>query len=432
MWPFSSQAVEPVDRIPPTFRNSLENPSTPLSNPATWLNEALGGIGSFAGPVVSETSAMRSAAVYRCVALKAGVIASLPIHVYKHTPAGREKAINHRLYPLLHAAPSDLMSGFIWKELIIANLMLAGNHYSVIEYDNASRVVGLLPVMPQQVLAERIDGRNRYTFTFPDGHEVLDQDDVLHVPGVGFDGIKGISPIQWAGRQPIGISLAMDEFVGRMHANSMRPSGVLSMGKGIKPDGVARLRAELQALYSGTGNTGRTLLVDEGSKWNSMQMTLEDAQTLESRRYQVTDIARLFGVPPHMIGETDATTSWGTGIEQQTIGFQKFNLDPDLARIEGELNRKLFTMPFYCEFDRDALNAMDAKTTAELYASAVQNAGMTPNEIRRKRNLPDLVGGDELYIQGATVPLTMAGKIAKPGAEPPKPGARAMIAVDVL
>ena len=124
----------------------------------------------------------------------------------------------------------------------------------------------------------------------------------------------------------------------------------------------------------------------------------------------MADIARLFGVPPHMIGETDKTSSWGSGVEQQTIGFQIYNLEPELSRIEGELNRKLFTAPYYCEFNREALAAMDAKTLMELYASAVNNAGMTPNEIRRKRNLPDLPGGDDLYIQGATVPLRLAGQ----------------------
>jgi HK97 family phage portal protein len=120
-----------------------------------------------------------------------------------------------------------------------------------------------------------------------------------------------------------------------------------------------------------------------------------------------------------MIGASDKQSSWGTGIEQQTIGFQKFNLDPELTRIEGELNRKLFTGPYYCEFNRDALNAMDAKTQAELYASAVQNAGMTPNEIRRRRNLPDVAGGDELYIQSATIPLSRAGQ--PPAAAPAPP-----------
>lgn len=417
MWSFASRRREPAQRVEPHFRNaSPENPTTSLANPASWLTEAFGGGASFAGPHVSETTAMRSTAVFRCVALKSGLIGSLPLMVFRRTDTGRVPAPEHPLYARLHDSPNDLMSAFVWKELIGANLMLAGNHYSVIEYDQAARVVGILPIQPRQVTVTRPRGarRNRYVIDLGDGREVLDQGEVLHVPGIGFDGLKGISPIAWAGRQPIGISLAMEEAVGRLHTNSMRPGGWMAVPAGISPDGVKRLRAELEAMYAGVGNTGRTLLVDHGSQWNPMQMTMEDAETLESRRFQVADIARLFGMPPHMIGETDKTSSWGTGVEQQTIGFQKFNLDPDLCRIEGELNRKLFEHPYYCEFNREALNAMDAKTQSELYASAVMNAGMTPNEVRRRRNLPDQPGGDELYIQSATVPLRLAGQVQPP------------------
>lgn len=422
MWPFTRGHRTPAARVEPTFRNaSPENPSTSLLDTASWLT----GAPSFAGPSVSETSAMRSTAVFRCVALKSGVIASLPLEVYKRTPTGRERAVDHRLYPLLHTTPNNLMSSFVWKELIGANLMLAGNHYSVIEYDNAARVVSVLPVQPQQVTVERARGRNRYTFTFADGAEVLDQDDVIHVPGIGFDGLRGLSPIAWAGRQPVGLSLAMEEFVGRMHSNSARPSGWMELPKGITPEGVRRLRIELDALYNGVSATGRTMLVDSGSAWHPMQMSLQDAQTLDSRRFQVADIARLFGVPPHLIGETDKQSSWGTGIEQMTIGFQKFCIDPDLTRIEAELNRKLFTHPYYCEFNREALNAMDAKTQAELFSNGIQNAVYTPNEVRRLRNLSDMPGGDELYIQSATIPLSRAGQQgdhpARPSPNPADP-----------
>lgn len=429
MWPFRSARPRPVDRVVPTLKAaSLENPNTDLSNPAEWLYEALGASRSWSGHAVSETGAMRSTAVFRCVALKSGVIASLPLQVYERTEVGRKVAEGNRIYPLLHSEPNDLMSSFIWKEFMVSNLMLSGNHLSVIEYDNAARVVGLLPVPWQMVTPERKAGRNRYTIRFSDGSfEVLDQDEVIHVPGLGFDGIKGISPIQWAGKQAIGTAFALDELVGRMHANGVRLSGVLSVAKATASDKEAlkRLLAQIRDLYSGQSNTGATLVVDPESEWTPMQMSLADAQTLESRRFQVTDICRLFGVPPHMVGETDKTTSWGTGIEQNQIGFQIYNLEPELSRIEGELNRKLFSgSRFYCEFNREALMAMDAKTQMEMWASSINNAGMTPNEIRKKRNLPP-VGpeGDKLYIQGATVPLGQqpAAKPPAPTSEQPKP-----------
>lgn len=421
MWgldrPSSRRAVH--ERITPTLRAaSLENPSTSISNPAAWLGEALGGALSFAGTGVSETSAMRCGAVFRCVSLKAGVIASLPLQVFERTKSGRASAFDHPLASFLQDEPNDLMSAFIWKEFIVSNLMLAGNHLSVLEYNNAARVIGILPVPWQQVEVERVKGRNRYTLRFPDGVEVLDQSDVVHVPGIGFDGIKGISPIQWAGRQPIGTAFALEEFVGRFHANSARPSGFMEVPKGISDNALSLLRAEFAAMAQGLRNSGTVVPVDAGSKFTPMQLSLADAQTLESRRFQVADIARLFGVPPHMIGETDKTSSWGSGVEQQTIGFQIYNLEPELSRIEGELNRKLFKAPYYCEFNREALAAMDAKTLMELYASAVNNAGMTPNEVRRKRNLPDVPGGDDLFIQSGAMPLRLAGQTKDTATKP--------------
>jgi HK97 family phage portal protein len=410
VWPFASSKRH-SERIAPSFSNSSpENPSTSLADPDAWLYGALGGGATIAGPSVNETTAMRFSTVFACVSLKAGLIGNLPLHVYKKTTGGRVLADDHRLYPMLHDEPNDLMSAFIWKEMIGTNVLLAGNHYSVIEYDQAARIVGMVPVMPQIVTVDRVKGRNRYTFRFADGQEVLDQEDVIHVPGIGFDGIKGISPIAWAGRQPIGIGLALEESVGRLHSNGMRPSMKIVMPPNIKDPAARAMKAQIDGLYSGLVNTAKAMYLDHGASAEAMQITSEDAQTLQSRGFQVSDICRIFGVPPHMVGETDKTTSWGTGIEQQTIGFLKFSLDKDLSRIEGELNRKLFKAPYYCEFNRDALNALDANTQSALFASAVQNARMTPNEIRRKLNLPDMEGGDQLFIQSATIPISTAGQ----------------------
>lgn len=410
MWPFSrSQPTEQARIEPVISASSPENPSTSLSDAGGWLGDLIGG-SSFAGPEVNQVSAMRSSVVFRCVSLKAGLIASLPLVVYERTEKGRKEAVKHRAYPLLADQPTELMSAFTWKELITTNLMLAGNHYSIIEFDNASRVVGMFPMRPESVAVDRVNGRNRYTFRFKDGKETLDQEDVLHVPGLGFDGLTGLSPITWAGRQPIGLGLALEETVGRTYSNGMMASGAIEMPAGISPEALKRLKAEVAAMHSGIGNAGRVLYLDQGGKWNPLTISPQDMQTLESRRFQVVDICRLFGIPPHMVGETDLTTSWGAGIEQQTIGFLLFSIDPDLCRIEAELNRKLFKHPYYCQFDRDALRAMDSKTMAEIFASGVQNARYTPNEVRRQTNLPDLPGGDQLFIQGATVPIANAGK----------------------
>lgn len=399
MWPFRSKQSQP----PAPVASSPENPSTPLSWGPDWGGD------TFAGPQVTEGSSMRSTVVFRCVSLRSGVVAGLPLQVFRRTANGRELANDHPLYPVLHDAPSDLMTAFTWKELIEVNLCLSGNHFSVIEAGSSRGSVRLYPVNPAGVHADRVRGRVRYTLNFKDGKEVLDQDQVVHVPGLGFDGIRGLSPITLAGRQAIGTALSMEEFVGRIHSNSAVPRGWIELPATITPDGLKRMREEIGALYSGASNAGRTLFLDNGSKWNALSLSMADAQTLEMRRFGVADICRLYGVPPFMAGETDKGSNWGTGLEQQRNGFLIFAIDPDLCRIEGELNRKLFAPPYYCEFNRQALNAMDAMTEADLFAKGVQNARYTPNEVRRRSNLPDLPGGDQLYIQGAMVPLTQAG-----------------------
>lgn len=403
------ERIAPFFREKPPIKNvTFESDSVSLANPPEWLISSLGGGGdSYAGKIVTQTSAMRTTAVYRAVALKSSVIASLGLKVYKATPSGRIEARDHWMWSLLHDEPNDLMSAYIWKEMIVANLMLAGNHYSIIEYDNAVRVRNILPIIPQTVTPRRKNGKNVYDFRLSNGSvQTLPQEDVIHIPGLGFDGLQGISPIEWAGRQSIGTAMAMEEYVGRMHANSARPSGVVS-GERISEPAMLRLKSEFSDLYNGTNNVGRTIFLDKGMTWQQMSMSMADSQTLEHRRFSVSDIGRVFGVPPHLLGETDKQTSWGTGIEQMTIGFFIFNLAGELSRIEGELNRKLLTAPYYCEFNRDQLQAMDTKTLSEMYASAVTNMQMTPNEIRRRRNLPDYEGdaGNKLYMQSGMTPI---------------------------
>ena len=429
MWPFEQK--QRVERVEPTFdvrAASPENPTTSLSNPADWLVSVMGGGPTQAGPVVNEQSAIRSTTVFRCVSLLAGLIAWLPMMVYHRSPSGRKVADSHRLYPLLHDSPSDLMSGFIWRELMAVDLLLGGNHYSLIEYDGAARVVGFIAVPRNAVRVEKIKGRLRYFVTYSDGVEDYDQSDMLHVPGLGFDGIRGISPIAAVSRQAIGLSLAMEEFAGRMHSNGARPSGVVKGSEGLGKDVQAfrRLKAEFEAAYAGLSNAGKTIFLDKGMDWTPMQISPQDAETLESRRFQISDIARAFGVPPHMVGETDKSTSWGSGIEQMTIGFLTFSLAPWLSRIEGELNRKLFSgSPYYAEFNRDALLALDSAAQAALFASAIQNGWMKPSEVRRLKNLPAETGADRLFIQSNLTPIAQAGTAPAKAPAPttdPNPG----------
>jgi HK97 family phage portal protein len=375
------------------------------------FQSALFGGASYAGPAVNERTAMQSTAVYRCVSLLAGLVGSLPLVVYERGEQGRRVASERGEHTLLHDEPNELMGSVTWREMLMVDLLLGGDHFSLIEYDGAGRVAGLLPLPRVSVDVRRRGRRNMYRVILAGGGaREFDQADILHVPGIGFDGLRSLSPIASAGKQAIGTALALDEAVGRMHANGAKPSGVLSVSPNTKPEAILRMKAQFEAAYAGVGNVGRTLFVDSGAKWEPMQLSPADAQLIEQRRFGISDICRIFGVPPHMVGETDKSTSWGSGIEQQTLGFLRFSLEPWLKRIEDELQRKLFKgSAFYAEFSRDALMAMDSAARREMYASAIQNGWMKPAEVRRLENLPPEQGADQLFINGTLRPIDQAG-----------------------
>lgn len=409
-------------------KNSIENPETPLSNPAQWLLDMFGGGPTYAGVQVTETTAIRSTAVYACVSLIAQSVASLPLLVYERRDSGRRVATEHDYFALLHDQPNAAMTATVFRELLMTHLLLSGNAYAAIWRDKANRAVELLPVHPHSVRVERVKGRLRYRITLQEGgEEVLDQGDMLHIPGLGFDGLKGLSPISAVAKQAVGLALATEEHGARFFKNAAQPSGVLLHPGKISPEAAERLKRSFAEAHSGLSNTGKAILLEEGMKWEQVTMSAQDAQYLETRRFQVAEIARVFRVPLHMIQETEKSTSWGTGIEQQSIGFVMYTLRPWLVRLEQEINRKLFVGSrrlnrYYAEHNVSGLLRGDAKARKEYYAGAITNAWMTPNEVRRLENLPPIKGGDKLFIQSNMVPvdqLAARGAGSPPGESPP-------------
>lgn len=406
-WPFSRQ-TSTADRKEPSFEASLENPNQPIT--ADELAFLTGGAPTLAGPNVSETTSIRSVDVFRCVSIISGMIASLRLNVYRTTADRRELATTHRYYPLFRMQPNQYISAFNWKELMLVNVLLAGNHYSRIEYDNAGRVVGFVPLPTNTKARRRDDGKLIYECQTKNGVEYFPPEDIIHIPGLGFDGVSGVSVISAVGRQTIGTALAMEEYTAKLHANGVRPSGIGRVKEGISPAAFARMKAQFENHYSGTPNAGTTLWVDAGTEWQPMQLSPADAQTLEARRFSTAQICNIFGVPAVLLNENANMTAWGSGIEQIMLGFLMTGINPWLERIENELNRKLFLgTPFDVEFDREGLIVLDSKSKADLFQKLINSAILTPNEGRRKLNLPDMDAGDRLYIQGATVPLEMAG-----------------------
>jgi HK97 family phage portal protein len=369
---------------------------------------------------------MRQSAVFRCVSLIAGLLACIPLCVYHDDEVnGRRQATGNRLYKLLHDVPypGRPLSSFAWRELMGANTMLAGNHYAILRYDNAARVVGIDPIPnPHGVEVRRLaNGTNLYVCKLLDGStEVVPQDEMLHFHGPGFDGIKGLSRIQFFARDAVSLSSVFEEQTGRLHENSARPSGMVTVPSTIKPDGLRRMEASFNERSAGRANAGRVLFADKDSVFTPFQLTAEDLNTLEARRFQIADICRFFGVPPHLLGESDGTSAWGTGIEQNTLGFLRFSLEPELQRIEHELNMKLFANgPYFAAFDRDALLTMDAKTAAEVSQTEINSGTLTPNEQRRKKGRPSLGPIGDIALVNSTM-LSLERAVTAPP-PPPKP-----------
>lgn len=398
---------------------SPENPTTDLGKPEAWLFEALGGGLSDSGMSVSKRSSMQVTAVFRCVSILAGTIASLPLVVYERTKDGEKKpAPQHPAYRLLHDAPNEAMTSFTWREHLMASLLLDGNGFSPIRWGGNGYPLEFVPVMPEQckVLRTQKNGL-AYVVTDHSGAQYsVPAGDMLHVPGLGFDGLRGMSVISAVARQSVGLAMAMDGQLAKLHANGARPSGVVEVEGSMGAEAFTRLKNEFERLHSGVTNSGKTVFLDKGMKWTPASINPADAQMLETRRFQVSDIARIFGVPPHMIGETDKSTSWGSGIEQMTIGFVQYSIRPWLVRIEQEFNRKLFGRNFFCEFNLEGLLRGDSKTRAEFYASGIQNGWMKPNEARKLENLSPDPNGDKLYANGTLKPLEAAGEKPNPTA----------------
>ena len=398
--------------------SSPENPSTSLSNPAQWLIDLFGGT-TDSGVTVTAQSAMRSSAVYACVTLIAKTIGSLPLKVYRTKANGEALEVPDTLpYYLLHDEPNPAMTSCVWREFLTSSILLHGNAYAAIGRNQANQVMDLFPVHPGTVTVTRLaNGRNEYSVKLQDGSsERIDQSDMVHIPGLGFDGLRGYSVITWAARQAVGLSLATEQHGSKLFSNGARLGVVLKHPKNLSKEAQSRLKQQFDQQQSGLSNAFRTMVLEEGLDVTNISMTSEDAQFLETRRFQVEDVARFFGVPPHMIGHTDKQTSWGTGVEQNTLGFLVFTIIPWLTRFEQEFNRKLFPRsPFYAQFKHQGLMRGDSAARSTYYSSGHQNGWLTTNEIRKMEDLPMVPGGDTLFVQTNLAPVQQIAAGTVPG-----------------
>lgn len=380
--------------------------------------------GSTSGKTVTERSAMQMTAVYSCVRILAEAIAGLPLHLYTYKEdGGKEKAIGHPLYLLLHDEPNPEMSSFVFRETLMTHLLLWGNAYAQIIRNGKGEVVALYPLMPNRMTVDRdSSGQLFYSYqmnnsdapTMKTGSVILKSSDVLHIPGLGFDGLVGYSPIAMA-KNAIGLAIATEEYGAKFFANGATPGGLLEYPGTVKdPD---RVRESWNKGFSGSQNAGKVAILEEGMKYTPISIAPEQAQFLETRKFQINEIARIFRVPPHMVGDLEKSSF--SNIEQQSLEFVKYTLDPWVVRWEQSLSRALFTpeekKKYFFKFNVEGLLRGDYQSRMNGYATARQNGWMSANDIRELENLdriPAEEGGDLYLINGNMLPLVHAGAFA--------------------
>ena len=384
--------------------------------------------GSAAGKRVNERSAMQMTAVYSCVRILAEAVAGLPLHLYHYKEnGGKEKALDHPLYLLLHDEPNPEMSSFVFRETLMTHLLLWGNAYAQIIRNGRGEVMALYPLMPDRMAVDRDDkGQLYYEYTtsaddapISKGSIVrLKPSDVLHIPGLGFDGLVGYSPIAMA-KNAIGLAIATEEYGSKFFANGAQPSGVLEHPGTIKDP--QRVRDSWMSQFGGSANSNKIAVLEEGLKYTPISISPEQAQFLETRKFQINEIARIFRVPPHMVGDLEKSSF--SNIEQQSLEFVKYTLEPWLVRWEQSIQRTLFSADekkrYFVRFNVEGLLRGDYASRMNGYAVGRQNGWLSANDIRELENLdriPAEEGGDLYLINGNMTKLKDAGIFAASGA----------------
>ena len=383
------------------------------------------------GKPVNERTAMQTTAVYSCVRILAEAVASLPLHVYAYKEGGgKEMVTDHPLYTLLHDEPNPEMTSFVFRETLMSHLLIWGNAYAQIIRDGAGRVLALYPLLPNKMDVQRDDkGEIYYVYSrssdenpnFKEYGDIkLKKEDVLHIPGLGFDGLIGYSPIAMA-KNAVGMTLACEEYGASFFANGANPGGVLEHPGVLKDP--SKVRESWNAVYRGTNNAHKIAVLEEGMKYQQIGIPPEEAQFLETRKFQINEIARLYRIPPHMIGDLEKSSF--SNIEQQSLEFVKYTLDPWVIRWEQSLQKALL-LPgekgqYFIKLNVDGLLRGDYASRMQGYSIGRQNGWYSTNDIREMEDLnplSDEEGGNLYLINGNMCKLADAGIFAGGQTEP--------------
>lgn len=378
-----------------------------IENTDGWYASGMGD----AGEPVTDSSVLSISSAWACINLLSGTIASLPLMVYRRD-ANRVREVyrDHPLYRLLHDSPNYDQTAVDFWEFIAASIEMRGNAYARIER-NSRGIASLMPVNPALMGVRRLqNGSIEYRWS-QDGRYFVETDKtMLHIRGFGGNPLGGMSTLHY-GRHTFSLARAVDKSASSTFKNGMRPSGVLTFDKWLTPEQRKLAEEKLASKFQTAADTGKPMILEGGTKWEQLTLAPEDAQMLESRSFSVEEVCRFFGVPPFMIGHTEKTTSWGSGIEQQTLGFQKFTLRRRLKRIEQAIEKQLLTTAdrasgVSVEFNLEGLLRADSAGRARFYQQMTQIGAMTINEVRDLENLPPVDGGDIPRMQMQNKPIS--------------------------
>lgn len=372
------------------FASSIQNPAVPLTS--TTLLDYLGITRNASGVNVTEEKALGMPSVWRATTLIAGVAASLPFHAYKADGTTRAPVSGHAA--TLLADPHPDMTPFELWETAYAHMLLWGNAYFRKLRNPLGQTVELWPVHPSRVAVgrDRTSGRKIYRVDGDDyGHT---DDTILHLPGFGYDGVCGVSPVR-AARQGVGLALAAEEYGAKLFGSGSLATGILQTEQRLTEDQATALSARWKAKRSGLNSAHETLILDSGAKFEQLSIPPEDAQFLESRRFQVSEVCRMFGLPPFLMFETEKSTSWGTGLEQQALGWVVYDLRRFLMRVEQRVSKHLLRpATVYARYSVEGLLRGDSAARAKFYRAMWEIGALNTDEIRELEERDKVPGGD--------------------------------------
>jgi HK97 family phage portal protein len=381
-----------------------ENPSYPLTS--TTLVDWLGGPKVHAGVAVNETSALGMTAVYRAVALIAGSSASLPLHAYRESEEGRTRLTSGQAAGLLDNPHPD-MTPFEFWELVYVHLLTWGNAYIRVLRNRNGQIVELWALHPSRVRAGRESNEGMKVYQIDGSQEPLFDDKILHIPGMGYDGVTGCSPIRLA-RQGVGLALAAEEYGARLFGSGSLMAGILQTEQRLTEVQADALKSRWKEKVSGIERAHDVAIIDSGAKWQAVSIPPGDAQFIESRRFQVAEVARMYGVPPHMLMESEKSTTWGSGIESMSAGFVRYTLRPWLTRVEQRVTKLLRPQAVYARYSIEGLLRGSAQERAAFYRAMWDIGVYSTNDIRVREEEAPVLGGDTRYR-----PLNM-GELGQP------------------